>query len=123
DGYEAVQVGFGTRKRVNSPLRGHMRKLGQFRYLRELRVDDIGDGEVGKKVGCEICEPGDIVDVSGETKGHGFAGVMKRHGFRGGPKTHGQSDRARPPGSIGAGTDPGAGIEGAKMAGQLGTGQ
>jgi len=117
DGYEAVQVGFGTRKRVNSPLRGHMRKLGQFRYLRELRVDDIGDWEVGKKVGCEIFEPGDIVDVSGATKGHGFAGVMKR------PKTHGQSDRARAPGSIGAGTDPGRVIKGVKMAGHMGTGQ
>jgi len=69
DGYEAVQVGFGTRKRVNSPLKGHMGKLGQFRYLRELSVDDIGEWEVGKKVGCEIFEPGDIVDVSGATKG------------------------------------------------------
>src|SRR6266496_2579912 len=120
DGYEALQLGFGTRKKVNSPLKGHMRKLGQFRYLRELRVDDIGEWEVGKKVGCEIFEPGDIVDVSGATKGHGFAGVMKRHGFRGGPKTHGQSDRARAPGSIGAGTDPGRVIKGVKMAGHMG---
>src|SRR5438093_6655984 len=123
DGYEAVQVGFGTRKRVNSPLKGHMGKLGPFRYLREMRVDDIGEWEVGKKVGCEIFEPGDIVDVSGATKGHGFAGVMKRHGFHGGPKTHGQSDRARAPGSIGAGTDPGKVIKGMKMAGHMGTNQ
>ena len=104
DGYEAVQVGFGTRKRVNSPLRGHMGKLGQFKYLREFGVDNIGEWEAGKKVGAEIFEPGDIVDVSGVTKGRGFAGVMKRHGFHGGPKTHGQSDRPRSPGSIGAGT-------------------
>src|SRR5207248_9800014 len=120
DGYEAVQVGFGTRKRVNSPLKGHMRKLGQFRYLRELRVDDIGEWEVGKKVGCEIFEPGDIVDVSGASKGHGFAGVMKRHGFHGGPKTHGQSDRARAPGSIGPGTSPGRVLKGTRMAGRMG---
>jgi large subunit ribosomal protein L3 len=122
DGYEAVQIGYGTRKRVNSPLKGHMGKLGQFRYLRELRVDDIGEWEAGKKVGVEVFEPGDIVDVSGTTKGHGFAGVMKRHGFHGGPKTHGQSDRARAPGSIGAGTDPGRVIKGTKMAGHMGTG-
>ena len=123
DGYEAVQLGFGTRKRVNSPLKGHMGKLGQFRYLRELSVDDIGEWEVGKKVGCEIFQEGDLVDVSGASKGRGFAGVMKRHGFHGGPKTHGQSDRARAAGSIGAGTDPGRVIKGRKMAGHMGTGQ
>jgi large subunit ribosomal protein L3 len=122
DGYEAVQVGFGTRKRLNSPLKGHMRKLGQFRYLREFGVDDIGAWQPGKKVGVDVFEPGDIVDVSGATKGRGFAGVMKRHGFHGGPKTHGQSDRARAPGSIGAGTDPGRVIKGIKMAGHMGTG-
>lgn len=123
DGYEAVQVGFGTRKRVNSPAKGHMKGLGQFRYLREFKVDNIGEWEVGKKVGCEIFEPGDLVDVSGASKGRGFAGVMKRHGFHGGPKTHGQSDRARAPGSIGAGTSPGRVIKGLKMAGHMGTTQ
>ena len=123
DGYRAVQVGFGVRKRINSPQKGHMKGLGQFRYLREFRVDDIGEWEVGKKVGCEIFEPGDLVDVSGAAKGRGFAGVMKRHGFHGGPKTHGQSDRARAPGSVGAGTDPGRVVKGKKMAGHMGTGQ
>jgi large subunit ribosomal protein L3 len=123
DGYEAVQVGFGSRKKVTAPLKGHMKGLGQFRYLRELRVDNVQDWEAGKKVGCEIFEPGDLVDVSGPSKGHGFAGVMKRHGFHGGPKTHGQSDRARAPGSIGAGTDPGRVIKGTKMAGHMGTTQ
>ncbi len=121
DGYEAVQVGFGARKRVNSPAKGHMKGLGQFQYLRELKVDNIGEWEVGKKVGCEIFEPGDLVDVSGASKGRGFAGVMKRHGFHGGPKTHGQSDRARAAGSIGAGTSPGKVIKGMKMAGHMGT--
>ncbi|MDO8614225.1 MAG: 50S ribosomal protein L3 [Dehalococcoidia bacterium] len=123
DGYDAVQVGFGARKRVNSPLKGHLKGLGQFQYLRELRVDDIGKWEVGQKVGCEIFAPGDLVDVSGATKGRGFAGVMKRHGFHGGPKTHGQSDRARAAGSIGAGTSPGKVIKGMKMAGHMGTRQ
>jgi large subunit ribosomal protein L3 len=123
DGYSAVQLGFGTRKRINSPLKGHMKGLGQFRYLREFRVDDIGEWEVGKKVGCELFQQGDLVDVSGASKGHGFAGVMKRHGFHGGQRTHGQSDRARAPGSIGAGTDPGRVIKGLKMAGHMGTGQ
>src|SRR5205809_144802 len=82
------------------------------------------EGILGRKIGMtQVFEPGDIVHVSGATKGHGFAGVMKRHGFRGGPKTHGQSDRARAPGSIGAGTDPGRVIKGVKMAGHMGTGQ
>lgn len=121
DGYEAVQVGFGSRRRVNLPLKGHMRGLGPFRYLRELKVDSAAEWEVGQKVGCEIFQPGDLVDVSGASKGRGFAGVMKRHGFRGGPKTHGQSDRARAPGSIGSGTDPGKVIKGLKMAGHMGT--
>ncbi len=123
DGYEAVQVGIGTRKRVNSPQKGHMKSLGQFQYLRELKVDDADEWEVGKKIGVDIFEPGDLVDVSGPSKGRGFAGVMKRHNFHGGPKTHGQSDRARAPGSIGAGTSPGRVIKGKKMAGHMGTNQ
>jgi len=123
DGYEAVQVGFGTRKRLTAPAKGHARGLGQFRYLRELSVDNVGEWQAGAKVGCEIFEVGDLVDVSGPAKGRGFAGVMKRHGFHGGPKTHGQSDRARAPGSIGAGTSPGKVIKGMKMAGHMGTQQ
>jgi large subunit ribosomal protein L3 len=123
DGYDAVQVGIGTRKRVNSPQKGHMKSLGQFQYLRELKVDNAGEWEVGKTIGVDIFEPGDLVDVSGPSKGRGFAGVMKRHNFHGGPKTHGQSDRARAPGSIGAGTSPGRVIKGKKMAGHMGTNQ
>jgi large subunit ribosomal protein L3 len=123
DGYEAVQLGAGTRKRLNSPQKGHMKDYGQFRYLREMQVENIGDWEAGAKVGCEIFEEGDIVDVSGPSKGRGFAGVMKRHGFHGGPKTHGQSDRARAPGSIGSGTTPGKVWKGMRMAGHMGTGQ
>lgn len=123
DGYEAVQLGFGTKKRVNSPMKGHMKGLGQFQYLREFHVDDISQWETGKNVGSEVFQEGQLVDVSGASKGRGFAGVMKRHGFHGGPRTHGQSDRARAAGSIGAGTDPGRVIKGMKMAGHMGTGQ
>jgi large subunit ribosomal protein L3 len=123
DGYEAVQLGFGERKRVNKAQAGHMKDLGKFELLREFRADDVESLEVGAKVGCEIFEVGDLVDVSGATKGRGFAGVVKRWNFRGGPKTHGQSDRHRAPGSIGAGTSPGRVIKGLKMAGHMGTGE
>jgi large subunit ribosomal protein L3 len=123
DGYEALQLGSGTRKKVNSPLKGHLKGHGDFRYLREVKADSIGDWEAGAKVGCEIFAEGDYVDVSGPSKGRGFAGVMKRHGFRGGPKTHGQSDRARAPGSIGSGTSPGKVWKGLRMAGHMGTQQ
>jgi large subunit ribosomal protein L3 len=123
DGYEAVQLGFGERKRLNKAQAGHMKDLGKFELLREFRADDVESLEVGAKIGCEIFEVGDLVDVSGATKGRGFAGVVKRWNFRGGPKTHGQSDRHRAPGSIGAGTSPGRVIKGLKMAGHMGTGE
>lgn len=122
DGYEAVQLGYGERKRITKALKGHM-KGEKYLVLREFKVDAAGSLELGAKVGCEIFEVGDLVDVSGTTKGRGFAGVMKRHGFHGGPKTHGQSDRPRSPGSIGAGTSPGRVIKGMKMGGHMGTGQ
>ena len=113
DGYEAIQIGFGEKKRVNSPMKGHIKGLGQFQHLREFKVDDVGAWEVGAEGRCaRSSKLGDMVDVSGTTKGHGFAGVVKRHGFHGGPKTHGQSDRHRAPGSIGSGTTPGQGLEG-----------
>ena len=105
EGYNAVQLGFGEAKRLKSPERGHLRGLGKFKYLREFRVDDIGDIEV--KVDVSLFKEGDLVDVTGTSKGKGFAGVVKRYGFAGGPKTHGQSDRHRHPGSIGATTSPG----------------
>jgi len=120
DGYEAVQLGFGVRKRVIRPLKGHFKGLGAFRYLREFTVDNISQWQVGQKVGAEIFEPGDLVHVSGVSKGRGFAGVVKRHGFHGGPKTHGQSDRHRAPGSIGASASPGRVLKGMRMAGHMG---
>ncbi len=120
DGYNAIQLGFGARKRVNDPMKGHFKRLGQFAYLREVRVDDPNEYEVGQKVGAEIFEEGDIVDVAGTSKGKGFAGGVKRYHFHGGPKTHGQSDRHRAPGSIGSGTTPGRVRKGLHMAGHMG---
>ena len=120
DGYSAVQVGFGAAKRVNSPMKGHLKGLGDFRYLRELRVDDASQWKAGQKVGAELFNSGDHVDVTGISKGRGFAGGVRRWGFRGGPRTHGQSDRTRAPGSIGPGNSPGHVVKGLHMAGHLG---
>ena len=120
DGYEAVQLGFGTAKRLNKPERGHLKDLGMFRHLREFRVSDTSGLEVGQKVDASIFQEGELVKVSGTSKGKGFAGVVKRHGFAGGPKTHGQSDRHRAAGSIGAGTSPGRVLKGTRMAGHMG---
>lgn len=118
EGYNAVQLGFGKAKRLKSPQRGHLKGLGEFRYLREFRVDNIGDIQVNLDV--SIFKEGDLVDVTGCSKGKGFAGVVKRHGFAGGPKTHGQSDRHRHPGSVGATTSPGRVLKGTRMAGRMG---
>ena len=123
EGYNAIQLGFGEAKRVNSPERGHLKELGKYRYLREFRVDDIGELSVGDKVDVSMLEAGDLVDVTGISKSKGFAGVVKRHHFAGGPKTHGQSDRHRAPGSIGATTTPGRVFKGTRMAGRMGADQ
>ncbi len=120
DGYAAVQLGFGQVKRLNKPRTGHLKNSGLSRYLREVRADDVTEFEVGQRIGVDIFEPGERVDIIGRSKGRGFAGVMKRHGFHGGPRTHGQSDRARAPGSIGGGTTPGKVFKGLKMAGHMG---
>lgn len=118
--YDAVQLGFGEAKRLNSPQRGHLKELGKFRYLREFRVDDTKGIQAGDKVDVSLFEVGDLVDVTGISKSKGFAGVVKRHHFAGGPKTHGQSDRHRHAGSIGATTTPGRVFKGTKMAGRMG---
>jgi len=120
EGYNAVQLGFGEAKRLNSPERGHLGKLGLFKHLREFRVEDTSDIELGHRIDVSSFQPGDLVDVIGVSKGKGFAGTVKRYHFAGGPKTHGQSDRHRAPGSIGAGTDPGRVLKGQKMAGHMG---
>jgi large subunit ribosomal protein L3 len=91
-----------------------------LKHLREFEASDIASIEVGQRVDVGIFKPGDVVDVTGVSKGKGFAGVVKRHHFAGGPKTHGQSDRHRAPGSIGATTTPGRVFKGKRMAGHMG---
>jgi large subunit ribosomal protein L3 len=120
DGYNAVQLGFGEAKLLNSPKKGHLKEIGQFKHLREFSVEDISSVQVGQKVDVDMFKPGDLLDVTGISKGKGFAGVVKRHHFAGGPKTHGQSDRHRAPGSIGATTSPGRVLKGTRMAGHMG---
>ena len=120
DGYEAVQLGFGTAKHVNKPMRGHLKRNGDLRYLREFKVIDDAEHKLGDRIGAEIFHPGDRIDVTGVSKGRGFAGSVKRHHFAGGPKTHGQSDRHRAPGAIGAGNTPGRVFKGMRMAGHMG---
>jgi len=126
DGYSAVQLGFDEvkPKRLNRPQLQHLRKseLPPLRTVREIRLqdDDPATFEEGQKVTVDLFEVGEYVDVTGTSKGRGFAGVVKRHGFRGGPKTHGQSDRLRTPGSVGACTTPGRVFKGKRMPGRMG---
>ncbi len=120
DNYNAVQLGFGQSKKLNKPEKGHLKKLGNFRHLREFRTSSVADIEIGQKLTVDVFEPGERVDVVGTSKGRGFAGTVKRHGFSGGPKTHGQEDRHRAPGSVGGGTDPGKTFKGQRMAGHMG---
>ena len=121
DGYEAVQLGFGQKKRLKSPERGHLRAANaSSRFLREFRASNVDEYSVGQVLDCTFFQPGEKVDVTGVSKGKGFQGVMKRHGFSGGPKTHGQSDRSRAPGSIGASATPSRVLKGLRMAGRMG---
>ena len=120
DGYNAVQLGFGKAKR---PKRGHPKEEAPFKYLRELSLDENETAEAGQSIDVSLFKAGDLVDVTGISKGKGFAGVVKRYHFAGGPKTHGQSDRHRAPGSIGAGTSPGRVFKGTRMAGHMGDSQ
>jgi large subunit ribosomal protein L3 len=120
DGYEAVQLGFGETRKLNEPMKGHLKNSRLVRHLREVKADDLSEFQVGQQIGVNIFEPGELVDIIAQSKGRGFAGTIKRHGFGGGPRTHGQSDRARAPGSIGGGTTPGRVFKGLKMAGHMG---
>ena len=121
DGYAAIQTGYGTRKKSNKPMRGHLKKLGDFRMLREFKVRGEGEYALGDTINIDLFAEGDLVDVQGKSRGRGFAGGVRRWGFHGGPKTHGQSDRHRAPGSIGSGTTPGRVYKGQKMAGHMGS--
>jgi large subunit ribosomal protein L3 len=119
DGYSAVQLGAGTARRLTKPRQGQLKDLPQVRDTREFRVADVADYEVGQTLDVSLFAEGDIIDVTGVSKGKGFAGTIKRHNFRRGPETHG-SDSHRQPGSIGAGTFPGKVFKGTGMAGRMG---
>jgi large subunit ribosomal protein L3 len=120
DGYTAVQLGAGERKRLTKPLAGQLKDLPRVRTIREFRLDSADGYEVGQQISVgDVFAEGDLVDVTGVSKGKGFAGTVKRHNFSRGPKTHG-SDNYRKPGSIGPGTTPGRVYKGLKMSGHMG---
>lgn len=123
DGYEAVQVGYGDvkEKKVNKPLKGHFAKAdtANKKYLREFRLDDISGLEVGSEIKADIFEAGEKIDVTGISKGKGFAGPMKRWGLHRGPMTHG-SGYHRGSGSMGACSAPGRVMKGKKLPGHMG---
>ena len=120
DGYTAVQIGTDVVKKLNKPDSGQLKDLPKVSSIREFRVDSVDDYSVGQVLGiADVFAEGDLVDVTGISKGKGFAGVIKRHNFHRGPKTHG-SDHHRAPGSIGPGTTPGRVYRGLKMSGHMG---
>jgi large subunit ribosomal protein L3 len=128
DGYHAVQVGFGTQKkeRVSKPVLGQLKKIGiqgAFKTMKEFRLTDTASHEVGGTIDLSTFAVGDGVEVSGTSKGRGFAGVVKRHGFAGGRRTHGQKHSEREPGSIGGGPGRAGGkvAKGIRMGGRMGT--
>jgi len=125
DGYNALQVGFGSKKsqRVNKPVQGHMAKAGKgaFAVLKEFRLDDVSKYEVGQELKVnELFKVGDRIDVAGISKGHGFSGVIKRWSFAGFPGSHGTHEYFRHGGSIGNRSYPGRVRKGKKMAGHWG---
>jgi large subunit ribosomal protein L3 len=126
DGYTAVQLGAGVARRATKPVAGQFKHLAKDlqrpKHVRELRVEGTDGYEVGQQLNVELFEAGELVDVTGVSKGHGFTGVIARHNFKRGPKTHG-SDHHRAPGSIGAGTYPGRVWKGTRMAGHMGDAQ
>jgi large subunit ribosomal protein L3 len=122
DGYNAIQVGYGTRasKNISKAVKGHM-KEGNFMHLREVRLDSEPTQKVGDSIDLATFAAGDVVTVSATSKGKGFQGGVKRHGFKGGPRSHGQKHSEREPGSIGgAGRDGGRVAKGKRMAGRMG---
>ncbi|KAA0205978.1 50S ribosomal protein L3 [Candidatus Uhrbacteria bacterium] len=119
DGVAAVQIGFLPAKKLNKPEAGHLKDLPMLSELRDFRVDETSELKRGDAIEASVFQPGDIVHVSGTSKGKGFAGVVKRHGFHGHPTSHGHKDQARMPGSIGAG-GPQHVFKGRRMAGRMG---
>ena len=124
DGYNAIQVGFEEvpERKLTKGQHGHLKKANTptLRFVRELRLAGDAEHAPGDVIKADVFAEGELVDVTGTSKGKGFAGAVKRHGFAGGPKTHGQSDRHRAPGSRGAGSTPGHTFPGSKGPGQMG---
>jgi large subunit ribosomal protein L3 len=123
DGYDAIQIAYGEVKKANKPAAGHFEAAGvdPARHLVEIRVDDPSQYKVGQEIGvAEVFETGVKADVSGVSKGKGFAGVMKRHGFSGQGASHGNHKKHRAPGSIGACATPARVFKGMRMAGRMG---
>ena len=124
DGYDAVQIAYGAidPRKVNQPKSGHFAKAGVTprRHLVELRTADASEYSLGQEVTVELFESGQAIDVTGTTKGKGFAGVMKRHGFAGVSASHGAHRNHRKPGSIGGCATPGRVFKGMRMAGRMG---
>lgn len=124
DGYTALQVTYGHRdaKKLNQPTAGHYNKAGvdPGKRLVELRLDNVDDFEVGQEITAEVFEAGARVDVTGTSRGKGFAGTMKRHNFKGQGASHGNHRNHRTPGSIGNASFPGRVFKGKRMAGQMG---
>ena len=127
DGYDAIQIGFDevAERKLTKGEMGHLRKAEapSLRHLRELRGSNLPNVALGDVIKADIFSEGETVDVTGISKGKGFAGAVKRHNFAGGPKTHGQSDRHRATGSRGAGTSQGHTWPGAKAPGRMGNEQ
>jgi len=126
ESFKSIQLGFGTIKNLSKAEIGHLKKAGleeKLRFLRSFTVSEIAENEKpGTQIAVDaVFAVGDVIRVTGTSKGKGFAGVVKRHGFRGGPRTHGQSDRERAPGSIGQTTTPGRVYKGKRMAGRMGS--
>jgi len=124
DGYEALQLGFSKKnsKRVNKPLSGHFKKagVGSCYHLKEFRVEGTEKYELGQEITVNLFKPGDVVDVTGLSKGRGFTGVMKRHKFHGAPGSHGTHEYFRHGGSVGSATYPHHVFKGMKMPGHHG---
>jgi large subunit ribosomal protein L3 len=128
DGYNALQVGFGSKKaqRVNKPMQGHMAKAGKgaFEVVREFRLADVSQYEIGQEIKvADMFKAGDRIAISGTSKGHGFSGVIKRWSFAGFPGSHGTHEYFRHGGSIGNRSYPGRVRKGKKMAGHWGNEQ
>jgi len=123
DGYNALQLAFGEKKPrgTTKPLLGHFKRCGKgpFKVIKEVKVDDVDDFELGQEISADIFQVGELVHVIGKSKGKGFAGTIKRWNFSRGPMSHGGMNK-RPPGSIGCSASPSRVIKGRKMPGQMG---